>query len=535
MLRELGPQRPSVFEILNNVHALRGSTSRFNYAIPVPPPLSPSKQRASMFSPSSVTSPSANPLDGLVSYGRNSQTTVLDAAHASQSPPAGSGIQARDRVLEAIAPMRRGRPAGAGAVTAFGTGVADRASSPVKKSTGLGTDDNSAWKHVKGHKSGVVSSGAWKLRRQTGDMDDAWKPKGPVSDVKSPIYTESKGGFGDAFSDTLVGSMSSSTDPSTTAKTGSSPMPIPPRPTTQPDSLSAPRGARLGTSAPKDAFHGLGFAEKNPAPTLGEASKARSGLAATGGLSSSETARLMSSNPSPSLRPSLAPQPTPSTSSARTSPAGFAPQPSPSPQPLQPPSLPSRPTSSLRPPAEDLTPEQRFPSLEELDRTFASPSPSLPSSMSAQNAGVRSQPVTGGAMLRDARADSSDRRFGGTPTMGRPTNPDPAPPMPARPGLTRKHRSSVTVNTSSSQPAEDRARDVKIPTPSRIFARPETKDWLTGDDEGQEVALPSRMTGGPKPPGTPVLRNSPSKRASFIEKSDFSFQSPQEAVASTLR
>jgi AP2-associated kinase len=532
MLRELGPQRPSVFELLVAVHALRGSKSRFNYTVPVSQPLSPTKQRASMLGPSSVTSPS-NSLEGLVSYRQpgTSDNNSLTPPQTVESSLGGGGIQARDKVLEAIAPMRRGRPGTTGVVTAFGTGVADRASSPVKKSAGLGVDEPSTWKQVKGHKSGVISSGAWKQRGPTGGNDDAWKLKGPAPDAGSPIYSGSQNGFGDTFGDVL-GSMGGSFGTHTDENAaGSSPIPIPPRPTISSDPPAAIRGSRLGTSMPKDAFHGLGLAEKAPAPTLGEASKARVGLTATGALSSSETARVMSRSPGPTSRTSsLAPQPSSNVPSMRSSPGPFAVKPPASPQPA--PNLPPRPTSSLRPSAEDLTPEQRFPSLEELDRTFASPSPGPQSSAAAQYAGVRSQPVTGGAMLRDAQAASSERRFGGTPSGVSSSISEAGSTVPPGPMLTRKHRSSVVAKTLQSND-ELLLSDPALTPPSQTLVHSEPKDWLTGDEEGQEVTLPSRTTGVSKPPGTPVLRESPSKRASFIQKSDFSLQAPQEAIAAS--
>ena len=105
MLREYGTQRPTVFELLNHVHALRGTTSRFTYNVPHKhQPIS----RPSVGPPLQTLSPNivgaghtpANPLDDLVLFKSRSGT----------SPSKNAGVQARDRVLEAIAPMRRGRP-----------------------------------------------------------------------------------------------------------------------------------------------------------------------------------------------------------------------------------------------------------------------------------------------------------------------------------------------------------------------------------------------------------------------------------------
>ena len=100
MLREHGAQRPTVFEVLNNVHRLRGTKSRFVYAIPSREP----------FAQRHAELPPPNPLDDLVSY-RSSSSTSIPHTQASTSPAKNAGVQAREKVLEAIATMRRGRPA----------------------------------------------------------------------------------------------------------------------------------------------------------------------------------------------------------------------------------------------------------------------------------------------------------------------------------------------------------------------------------------------------------------------------------------
>ncbi len=103
MLREHGTQRPTVFQLLEQVHQIRGTKSRYRYVrlhnphflilpdpiqntnpSPLPPPQAP-------LSPEAVTFRSAQQL----------QAQQLAASTAAQ--------QARQQVLDAIAPMRRGR------------------------------------------------------------------------------------------------------------------------------------------------------------------------------------------------------------------------------------------------------------------------------------------------------------------------------------------------------------------------------------------------------------------------------------------
>ena len=120
MLREHGAQRPTVFEILNHVHALRGSKSRFTYNIPQPrhavPTHAPSSRAAPLqaLSPNSLSPPTAsgvtaNPLDDLVQF-KSRPTQAISHPTAGIATTKSNGVEARERVLEAIAPMRRGRP-----------------------------------------------------------------------------------------------------------------------------------------------------------------------------------------------------------------------------------------------------------------------------------------------------------------------------------------------------------------------------------------------------------------------------------------
>ncbi|KIM32268.1 hypothetical protein M408DRAFT_326890 [Serendipita vermifera MAFF 305830] len=86
ILREHGTQRPTVFDLLDSVHRIRGTRSRFQYA-PRPQPSSPGLPR----SPEDIVS-------------------FRSPAQVEPKPSTSSAAQARQAVLDAVAPMRRGRP-----------------------------------------------------------------------------------------------------------------------------------------------------------------------------------------------------------------------------------------------------------------------------------------------------------------------------------------------------------------------------------------------------------------------------------------
>ncbi|KDQ63077.1 hypothetical protein JAAARDRAFT_147014 [Jaapia argillacea MUCL 33604] len=637
MLREHGGQRPSVFEVLAHVHQLRGTKSRYNYAIPQRQPLSP----RGIQSTQSIPSP-PNPLDDLVAY-RPAPSSQPIKPVGSGIP--GAGIQARDKVLEAIAPMRRGRPtahAAGGDTTTTQTHSNSPPPSPKKleKSApapggllGLdmdfGKDEDEAWKSMKsgiplgvrGHKSGMVKSEPWKAKSSTpGVVDlnmDAWNPPGNDKKVSPPQ------GFGDGFGDSFGSSFGlSSSSEAAAAAAGSALKPtttsgiiIPPRPpSATPILSSADRTSRFssglglgipsGPSLPsrgrskegKDAFDGLGLfsSDRAPAPTLAEARKSMTGLglAVPNGTTSSGGSG-NPSRPSSSTAPLHSPSPQPTLKETRDRDRS----------PALPPPSPSaawRHTSSL-PLAQDMDVEHRFPSLEELDRTFGSPSPgasvslgsgssapppgtsqfragvsataestnvalkapALPSRsnvvvpdgtgtrggarhrgdlLSAPGAskdkekvgggagfpahnydGVRSQQVTGIAMR-----DSKNRRF------GEPEEDKGLLKTPRRPTLSRKHRSSVSIKHTPTRSNFDlidiTSADPTSPLEAVGSFAQQQRDWLTGgDDESSLVPAPSSTPAVPAL-STPVLRDSPSKRASVIEKSNLNIRSPQEAV-----
>ncbi|KAL1951708.1 hypothetical protein VTO73DRAFT_857 [Trametes versicolor] len=552
MLKEHGTQRPSVFETLQHVHALRGTKSRFTYNIPAREPLSPRSLQA----PLQALSPNiaSNPLDDLVSY-------------KSQQPAKNAGVEAREKVLEAIAPMRRGRPQQSNGPSR----IPSRPSSPEKPvafETKFGNEDDRSWKALRPSKSGFPGAGsdaaslssrtdadAWSLdSRQSGQKPDPNIRRGFDNDFSTdfgskftsaqsgrapptskPAESNASGfnaGFGDAF------------DP---AKTSSSPQPS-----------SRLRMSRIG----KDAFDGLGLPSPAPPTTLGEARKSRTGLASFNVPSSSNaqlnvpmasglgTSNTVYRPPSVhSTRPTPSPQPQPQSSNF---------------SPIPPPSQSQTWRQHIKAPSSSqdaLSAEERFPSLEDLDRTFGSPSPPVSTDKPAPRAadrppsrgsytqtigvsagkgrydGVRSQHVTGSAM-RDTRPPASRqstflRSVEATKAEDGPSKP----PMMSRPSLSRKHRSSTTMKTPtlsdtpdymSGAPSGSAIPPSLPPRPQpQSTPRTEPRDWLTGADDDLSSATARATT--PTHDSQPVLRDSPSKRASYIERSPIAFHQPLEA------
>src|ERR1700733_14491706 len=107
MLQEHGSQRPSVFELLAQVHHLRGTKSRFQYTIPIPQPLSPRHQ--TQLRPS----PSPNHVENLDSSQLIQPITNSRKSDSISSPslPSKNQVYARDGTADDSPFMRRGRPA----------------------------------------------------------------------------------------------------------------------------------------------------------------------------------------------------------------------------------------------------------------------------------------------------------------------------------------------------------------------------------------------------------------------------------------
>ena len=432
-------------------------------------------------------------LDDLVTYKPQSPASAKN-----------NGIQAREKVLEAIAPMRRGRPEASPTPRS-------RSTSPRKEPTkskisgnrptpAPSIDKDQTWKFahkdnsfIRGHKSGLVSSGAWKVKPSVSPDPIS---KGKATMTLSPGFDNDflTNGFGDSF-----GGPSLSLD-FLSDKPKAAPIPIPkPQPS---DVLHTPQEPpKTGVSRSykaKDAFEGLGLAEKPPVPTLAEARTARTGL--TLPLEQSFTPRRLS------------------------------------PRPPSSPQFPSRP----QPVSDNVPAEERFPPIEDLDRaTGAKPSYAAGSPKSSISKGTgsalksstdastlfssRSQTVTGTAIR--------DKRDGGVSET--PSSHVTGRLQSGRPPLVRGYTATSTTSYSNPKEATDSLANL-LSRSSVAGVSSSSRDWLTGDDQ-ENIDILSRfntsagaMPGVDGGPGEPILRDSPSKRASFIEKSPHLIAQPLE-------
>ncbi|KAJ3845354.1 hypothetical protein F5878DRAFT_269261 [Lentinula raphanica] len=538
MLREHGTQRPSVFELLAQVHRLRGTKSQFQYNIPQPQPLAPRIQPQQK-------SPSPVPVRSTISYKQGPTMAVAAngvAANTTSLMPKNAGVQARDKVLEAIAPMRRGRPTPS-QEQSRSTSPA-KAAEPVKEKDWL-EDEEKAWRAVSSKSAGADKHQA-----------DGWN----IGSDRAVSKTGQRG-FGDDFGQQLW----NSTNPnSEVMKPTPSPAPGLKAPDRPPLShrISDQPLKPVGRSQAKDAFDGLGLSLNNtPAPTLAEARKLRTGLA----ISVNQYSNSRYGHNLPAQKPP-------------PSPKASYPSSSPGPQSLGIPAAPlkqessgsswssqapmSRPASSQPRSAEALSAEFKFPTLEELDASFApgknrqrttssiKPVPHAPSEPQLSNKLTAVKPIS--------TANSSPLRpSSATPfrTDGIRTEQVTAAVMRASPSSVDALKATKTPNTSTvsrqasvrkshspsvAKVASDRTPGlhksnnslvspppVSSDNPPRLPPRPSQRDWLTGDDDFSELSSSVTRT---VETSQPVLRDSPSKRASYIEKSSIPIQ---QAVAVT--
>jgi len=485
MLREHGAHRPAIFEVLNNVHRLRGTKSRFTYAIPEQTPLSPRSMNAGGRKAT---------LDDLVTY--KSQSPISTAAK-------NIGTQAREKVLEAISPMRRGRREASSASRSRSTSPRKEPTKSKILGTELGTvlpvDKDQAWKlapkdnvFIRGHKSGLVTSGAWKVKHSTTPEPSS---KGKDTITLSPGFDNDflTNGFGDSFGGSSL-ALDVSGDKS---KAAPIPIPKPQLSGALPTPQEPPRMGISRSYKAKDAFEGLGLAEKPPAPTLAEARTARTGLVFP--LEQSFTPRRLSPKPpsSPQIRP-----------------------------------LPNLPQAV----SENAPAEERFPSIEDLDRRPGpKPSYATGSSQSSTSKGTNSvlKPQTDilagfGSRSQTVTGTSMQDRKGGA--LGEVTSSQVTGRLQtSRPPL-GKHSSTSYNNPKA---ATDSLAGL-LSRPPAVSTSSSSRDWLTGDDQ-ENADIISRfntsmggMPGVDGSPGEPVLRDSPSKRASFIEKSPHLIAQPLE-------
>ncbi|KAG2360626.1 hypothetical protein BDR07DRAFT_1411844 [Suillus spraguei] len=492
MLREHGTQRPTVFELLVQVHNIRGTKSRFTYDIPAPAPLSP---RA-------LQSLSTNALDNLVSYRRAPGIdTAAQQAPPTQSQDINAGVQARDRVLEAIAPMRRGRP--------YHSQATNDATASLINLPASYEEEDKAWKEMKAllpSQSGSVTATVWKPKISAPPLDDAWSVETRASKAISddPPTPGSLHLLWSAFDDGVILS---------SGKERISKLAPPPE---------GSRNTRLVITK-------IRTRSMHPHLLLERHEKLRTGLAA---VNANNRTAITSSPSMTAPKPSLAPiKPMPSPSINATPPS-------------TPPTLPQR---------GEIPAEARFPSVEELDATFdgsappvAHPSWQLESSehhkerekvvdlsepffapssslqptsqrvVPSTILGSRSEHVTGVAM-RDSEKDKFQRSVGLDNGIDENTS---------------RHRSSTAVKVIPQAQLIDDIGVQDFTTQTPVSRKP--KDWLTGDVD----ALISPIKDGSfaqaqasNLPTTPVLREFTNKRSSFIEENTTTIQSPQEAVA----
>lgn len=550
MLREHGTQRPSVFELLAQVHHMRGTKSRFTYHIVPQQSLSP---RVSQ-------SQSATQLDDLVSYRPSSSTTTQRS-----SPVKNTGIQARDKVLEAIAPMRRGRPSSSQPV------VSDISKPPSPLKTPLeamkppkvdllddhfDAEEDNAWKvmrssapsneDIKAPSSGSAAMSAWKPKGGAQAEVDATSSKVTDSNVRSPNST-----FGDNFAEDLWNAYdsnrtSSGTTPSTLAEKAAPSKIAPP--------LEGSRTTKLIITKGKDAFEGLGLTSStHPAPTLGEARKLRTGLASVNTYNRPAVAHSPSSTATKpkSTTASIKPTPRPSLSHANSSWRA-----SPASQTM---SSSVSSTTPAFPQIGDFSAETRFPSLEELDTTMTySQQPTRYTTQPELDLGNQNMidlpvPSTSSIPLRpqpqrsvatSAVAQSSTRSEQVTrpeetsrPLAGLETGEGislvkrPSGRPPSRSSLSVKHAVNVSSKPLETQDLLDLTGDS-----TSAFSAPQKtrgyKDWLTGDMDAFVSPAKDRGVADTNLPETPMLREFTHKRSSFVEENNVHIQSPQEAITS---
>ncbi|KAM6498640.1 hypothetical protein JOM56_006588 [Amanita muscaria] len=536
MLKDHGATRPTIFEVLSDIHRMRGTKSQFQYNAPVPQPLSQSR----------LPRPGQSPITILDSKSRSHQSSP------SVPPVVSQGQLAREKVMEAIAPMRRGRPTPP-KEHAAGPKPNSRPSSPQKIFMGGKlsksnfdeinmTGDEKAWK--------TWATGAQQSPKPPSLLgnNDAWR----IENDKEHVQANPRAGFNDNFADKF-------TEPSAPIMKVISRQNLPPKsyshsPSPSIESSTPVRYTPQATAGylerkiprtEKDAFDGLGlgFPSEKRQPTLGEARKLRTGLAI---VSSTRPNRLeQESRPVASPKPSfLTPQPYMQTQGfLSTSPSDMS-SIGPTTQAA------SRPSSSMN--IDGMPMESRFPSLEELDASFSGTSgnqrtqsrppfsakssymdrsPNIPQDSKSNGA---SDPVpTTTPTAYDKQGSSHTRVFEAANDTGDSLrlNKNKALPSTMMGGLGPRRVASLTLKptvtrrqTSISTKLKPTA-DTDAPTALGLLHPPEEeksplpltssssrpRDWLTGEDSFPSTPIQSDV---------PVLRQSPRKRASVIEKSD---------------
>lgn len=523
MLREQGAQRPTAFEVLAHVHKLRGTKSPFKYPLPTPTPLSPRRPDSK-----------SNPLDGVITYRQSvPQLHTFNVQPVSQPQPL--------KPTNVSTPERRSRPKPS-VTPSSSTPLKPLVNQPVIGKVKLiddidfGADGDSAWKSATTRSTSAgnfPSDEAWKVDSAAG-LEKAAKPP--------PNH-----GFNDDFTQNLRVPMASNTDKPFLTTPSPRPQAYSPKITPLPQVTLTPNGdsrksnyePQIRVKRERDAFEGLGLMTpvSKPAPTLGEARKLRTGLA------------IVSTSVNRPIKPSNSPRLRPKVQTPRASPI----------PPSRPPESEISLQPSPRPTSERSTSsaESRFPSLEELDATFSRPDttstrvprkqdnkpvdhalepPTFPlrpgrvgSASSGFNValpktspigqtanGTRAEHVIGAAATRDYPRKSQDDLLSSGKTGGNGVHDSftsSKAPSPIHSRQTKDVlRSSTLIPTSDANEAKP------PPSSSLINHATRSQDLLTGDDEPEpsmRQVLASKFE-----PGTFKIRDSPSKRASVIERND---------------
>ncbi|CCA67746.1 related to serine/threonine kinase ARK1 [Serendipita indica DSM 11827] len=267
ILREYGTQRPSVFEILDTVHRMRGTKSRYRYA---PRPVA-------------AQSPIPKSPDDIVSF-RVSQTQK-----DLKSPLVSSAAQIRQGVMEAIAPMRRGRPNALTSNTPAGGMYADDLDLPTPRNAHFKSATTSEKWNPPAREAPAVLGGSnrtvhqrlqsqeWIPSRATKEPSkpqaSPWDGLGSL-DATEKAQAAQAGGFGDSFDPAIMAARRNlqniaATSPPASSSSGSTtqqpspfqPITSPPASGTQQSRFTMPTPSRLlqaprppMQTKPKDSF-----------------------------------------------------------------------------------------------------------------------------------------------------------------------------------------------------------------------------------------------------------------------------------------
>jgi AP2-associated kinase len=540
MLREHGTQRPSVYEVLDAVHRMRGTKSSFHYV-------------REMFSHTRICLPftssfpqTAKPKPKPIPTAPSNAMPIPSFVSPPLPTSVGAPYQVRKQDLETIQPMRRGRPSGVPVVPlkAIKSGPVRVQTQPQPKSpvtaeaprfdamfgsaSTVSKDDGSAW-------GKVIGKFATQTKNGTSTFD----------------------GFADSF-DGLSAQMISPSLPPTR------PSPSPQVPVASGQRQEQTRPSEKSRKSPAvDAFEGLGVSfgssSKAPTPTLGSMSSGgplNSFLSVPSGAGVRSPSAPYLSPPTQSSpgfdwnnnqrRPSFSSSKSPVVSSSPSSelsveerfpsiesltsmdPSSFgsisSSAPSPAPIPAQAASALPKTTTQRKTPSPTSTSAARpqftrqGSALTQFTRTSYTggglrPGPSatnagLSVGDSPAMAGARSQQVTGTAM-REARAERPlwDADYKPTPKSS-PAKPEGAPKP-----VGRRQSQDFGFSTSSIAIESARSQQKTPPLPKRPSPAPapaQPKDWLTGDIDDIPPSLPPFQA----QPSLPPLSTSVNKRAS---------------------